>query len=208
MALGQILKGDRIMSSQMDFKRLPPEFWKVEASLPGSAYVFETPTREICNRGDPAEDQRKGRNPLTVEDVVKLKHAIDEYYVAELLVDSFPVTDFIGLRLSEANAKYYLENESAALEAASAQEKLDPGSSNGVSGGAPAGSASSGEGGGGGGGGGGAAAGHVEANTAGSANGLRQIAERMWSHYLNELYHKREGMVDEEVGISAGERAE
>ena len=68
MSLGQVLNGDRLMSSSLDFKRLPSEYWKAESSQAGSAFVWETAEKSICDRD------------LTEDDVHRLRQAIDEWY--------------------------------------------------------------------------------------------------------------------------------
>ncbi|CAD7962182.1 unnamed protein product [Amoebophrya sp. A120] len=153
MTLGQILQGDRLLSSQLDFKRLPSQFWKVEASQPGSAFVYETKTKVICER------------ELNPWEIAMLRKGIDEWYIAELSVDQFPVSDFIGIKLSPNNAKHYEELEKEG-DKEIAESSLRP-----------------------------------EETPFHKQN----LAEKMWSVYVSELYHKREGLIDNEQDMNLSE---
>lgn len=70
MSLGQILKGDRITSSTMDFDQLPKEFRQTESVDPNSAggsFAWESGSLPLCER------------TLNTAQVAALRQAIDEW---------------------------------------------------------------------------------------------------------------------------------
>eukprot|EP00392_Amoebophrya_sp_AT5.2_P012484 g12587.t1 len=106
MSLGQILKGDRLVSSKFDFPHLP-DTYKSLTALPDSdpmkqdkEFIFETNDRAICTRY------------LDPDQVEALKKMIDRYFVCEVQVDDgFPVTGFIGMKLEKETAQIYEDME-------------------------------------------------------------------------------------------------
>ncbi|CAD7957324.1 unnamed protein product [Amoebophrya sp. A120] len=99
MSLGQIVKGDRLVSSAFDFARLPAHLHETEAVDATQEYIHQEPERKICTRY------------FTPDQVTELKQMVDRFFVAEVQVDEFPVTSFVGLKLDKETVKIYQDME-------------------------------------------------------------------------------------------------
>ncbi|CAD7945289.1 unnamed protein product [Amoebophrya sp. A25] len=111
MSLGQIVKGDRLVSSRLDFPRLPAKFYS--AKLPdGDQYldrfIHQEPERVVCTRY---------YGPEQLQD---LREMIDRQFIFELEVDEFPISGFVGLKIDTETYDSY-----ATLETQQKKEAKD-----------------------------------------------------------------------------------